>query len=38
MLLLIDIGVLPERSEQLVRAMSDGIIQFVIVTRGRQAE
>jgi archaellum biogenesis ATPase FlaH len=33
-LLLIDLGVLPERSEQLVRAMSDGIIQFVIVPEG----
>jgi len=33
-LLLIDIGVLPERLEQLVRAMSDGIIQFVIVPEG----
>ena len=33
-LLLIDVGVLPERLEQLVRAMSDGIIQFVIVPEG----
>ena len=33
-LLLVDIGVLPERQENLVRAMSDGIIQFVIVPEG----
>jgi KaiC/GvpD/RAD55 family RecA-like ATPase len=33
-LLLIDCGVLPERQENLVRAMSDGIIQFVIVPEG----
>jgi archaellum biogenesis ATPase FlaH len=33
-LLLIDIGVFPERLEQLVRAMSDGIIQFVVVPEG----
>jgi len=33
-LLLIDRGVLPERQENLVRAMADGIIQFVIVPEG----
>jgi len=33
-LLLVDTGVLPERQENLVRAMSDGIIQFVIVPEG----
>jgi archaellum biogenesis ATPase FlaH len=33
-LLLIDIGVLQERQENLVRAMADGIIQFVIVPEG----
>ena len=33
-LLMVDCGVLPERQENLVRAMSDGIIQFVIVPEG----
>ena len=33
-LLLIDLGVLPSRQEHLVEAMSDGIIQFVIVPEG----
>jgi len=33
-LLLIDQGVLPERHENLVRAMADGIIEFTIVPEG----
>ena len=33
-LLLIDRGVLPERHENLVRAMADGIIEFTIVPEG----
>jgi KaiC/GvpD/RAD55 family RecA-like ATPase len=33
-LLLIDIGVLPERQENLVRAMADGVIRFVIIPEG----
>jgi KaiC/GvpD/RAD55 family RecA-like ATPase len=33
-LLLVDIGVLPERQENLVRTMADGVIQFVIVPEG----
>jgi KaiC/GvpD/RAD55 family RecA-like ATPase len=33
-LLLVDIGVLPERQENLVRTIADGIIQFVIVPEG----
>lgn len=33
-LLLVDTGVLPERQENLVRAMTDGVIQFVIVPEG----
>jgi len=33
-LILVDRGVLPERQENLVRAMSDGIIQFVVVPEG----
>jgi len=33
-LILLDNGVLPARQEQLVRAMADGIIQFVIVPEG----
>jgi KaiC/GvpD/RAD55 family RecA-like ATPase len=33
-LLLVDKGVLPERNENLVRAMADGVIDFVIVPEG----
>lgn len=33
-LLLIDTGVLPERQENLVRAMTDGIIEFTIIPEG----
>jgi archaellum biogenesis ATPase FlaH len=33
-LLLIDRGVMPERNENLVRAMADGIIEFTIVPEG----
>jgi KaiC/GvpD/RAD55 family RecA-like ATPase len=33
-LLLVDKGVLPERQENLVRTISDGVIQFVIVPEG----
>jgi len=33
-LLMIDCGVLPDRQENLVRAMADGIIQFVVVPEG----
>ena len=33
-LLLVDIGVLPERQENLVRAMTDGIIEFTVVQEG----
>jgi len=33
-LLLIDTGVLPERQENLVRAMTDGIIEFTVVPEG----
>ena len=33
-LLLVDTGVLPERQENLVRTMADGVIQFVIVPEG----
>ena len=33
-LLLVDIGVLPERQENLVRAMADGIIEFTILPEG----
>ena len=33
-LLLIDRGVLPERHENLVRAMADGVIEFTIVPEG----
>jgi KaiC/GvpD/RAD55 family RecA-like ATPase len=33
-LLLVDTGVLPERQENLVRAMSDGIIEFTIIQEG----
>jgi KaiC/GvpD/RAD55 family RecA-like ATPase len=33
-LLLLDIGVLPERQENLVRTMADGVIQFVIIPEG----
>ena len=33
-LILLDCGVLPERHEHLVRAMADGIIQFVVVPEG----
>ena len=31
---MVDCGVLPERQENLVRAMADGIIQFVVVPEG----
>ena len=33
-LLVVDCGVLPDRQENLVRAMADGIIQFVIIPEG----
>jgi KaiC/GvpD/RAD55 family RecA-like ATPase len=33
-LLMVDCGVLPDRQENLVRAMADGIIQFVVVPEG----
>jgi KaiC/GvpD/RAD55 family RecA-like ATPase len=33
-LLLVDMGVLPERQENLVRVMADGVIRFVIVPEG----
>ncbi len=33
-LLLLDSGILPEREENLVRAMTDGIIEFTIVPEG----
>ena len=33
-LLLVDTGVLPERQENLVRAMADGIIEFTIIQEG----
>ena len=33
-LLLVDSGILPEREENLVRAMADGIIEFTIVPEG----
>jgi KaiC/GvpD/RAD55 family RecA-like ATPase len=33
-LLLVDSGVLPERQENLVRAMTDGIIEFTIIQEG----
>jgi KaiC/GvpD/RAD55 family RecA-like ATPase len=33
-LLLVDTGVLPERQENLVRAMTDGIIEFTIIPEG----
>jgi archaellum biogenesis ATPase FlaH len=33
-LLLVDTGVLPERQENLVRAMTDGIIEFTIIQEG----
>jgi len=33
-LLLVDIGILPERQENLVRAMADGVIQFMIIPEG----
>jgi|WetSurMetagenome_2_1015567.scaffolds.fasta_scaffold36546_4 KaiC/GvpD/RAD55 family RecA-like ATPase len=33
-LLLVDTGVLPERQENLVRAMADGIIEFTILQEG----
>ena len=33
-LLLVDTGVLPERQENLVRALADGVIQFMIIPEG----
>lgn len=33
-LLLVDTGVLPERQENLVRAMTDGIIEFTVIQEG----